>query len=182
MSISESNSLLGDFTIFGFTRDPGFVKDHLSVRLGITPQTIAIGSAGQFFFYTSYGDVAESEEAVVLKLGFLRSKTKSALNARQLLEQKLVGPRSIDVDAFSGNGLVVGISKTEPVFSVFQTLMAVPQLYYSVSGDGIICSDVLRCIVSLLPQRELNEAILATSFSISLMFAVLLLTSEGWIV
>ena len=101
---------------------------------------------------------------MVLKLGFLRSTTKSALNAHQLLEQKLVEPRSIDVDAFSGNGLVVGFSKTEPVFSAFQTLMSVPQLYYSVSSEGILCSDVLRCIVSLLPQRELNEAILPQHF------------------
>ena len=160
MSTLRSNLSLGDFTVFGFTRDPNFLKQRLPVRLGITPRTIQIGSMGQFFFYTSYGDVAESEEGLVLKLGFLRSNTKSALTARQLLEQKLVEPRSIDSDAFSGNALVVGLSKTEPVFSVFKTLLAVPQLYYSVSEDGILCSDVLRCIISLIPRCELNEAIM----------------------
>jgi len=159
-----SNILFGDFTIFGFTRDPGFVKDRLPVRLGITPRTIEIGSLGQFFFYTTYGDVAESEEAVVLKLGFLRSTTKSALNAQQLLEQELVKPRSINTDAFSGNGLVVGLSKTEPVFSAFQTLMSAPQLYFSASSDGIFCSDVLRCILRLMPHCELDTAILPQHF------------------
>src|SRR5512141_2471810 len=133
MSIVESTSQFGDFTVFGFTRDPGFMKQRLSARLGIAPRTIDFGSLGQFFFYTSYGDVAESEEAVVLKLGFLRSTAKSTLKTQQLLEQKLVEPRSINTNAFSGNGLVVGISKTEPVFSAFKTLMSVPQLYFSVS-------------------------------------------------
>src|SRR5512141_1113419 len=164
MSNVGTISQLGDFTIFGFTRDRGFVNDWLSIRLGITPQTIEIGSLGQFFFYTSYGDVAESEEAVVLKLGFLRSTTKSALNVRQLLEQKLVEPRSINTDAFSGNALVVGFSKNEPVFSAFQTLMAVPQLYFSASSDGIFCSDVLRCILRLIPHCELDESILPQHF------------------
>ena len=161
---SRTNTQLGDFTIFGFTRDPGYLDHRLFPRLGITPKTIPIGSIGYFFFFSSYGDVAESEEAVVLKLGFLRSKTKSALNARQLLEQKLVEPRSIDLDAFSGNGLVVALSKTEPIFSVFQTLMAVPQLYYSESEDVIIFSDILRCILSLIPHCELNETTIIHHF------------------
>lgn len=154
------NSPLSSFTVFGFSRDPSYVKGRLTNQLGITPHTFQIGSLGQFFLYTSFGDVAESDEAVVFKLGFLRSTTKSALTAPQLLAQKLVEPRTINADAFSGNGLVVGFSKTEPVFSAFQTLMSVPQLYYSVSSDGILCSDVLRNIVNSLPSRELNEAVL----------------------
>jgi asparagine synthetase B (glutamine-hydrolysing) len=158
------NSPFGDFTVFGFTRNPDLCLQQLSVRLGITLQGIQIGSLGQFFYYTSYGDVAESEEEVVLKLGFLRSTTKSVINARQLLDQKLVGPKSIDNSAFSGNALVVGISKTEPVFSAFKTLMAMPQLYYAVSDDGILCSDVLRCIVRSIPHCELDEAILPQHF------------------
>ncbi len=160
----ERTSPTGDFTIFGFTRDPGFVKDYLSTRLGVHPQTFQIGSAGQFFCFSSSGEVAESEETVVLKLGFLRSTAKSSLTARQLLEQKLVEPRSVRADTFSGNGLVVGLSKTEPLLSVFQTFMALPQLYYFISQDGIICSDVLRCVVRLLPQRELNETIVPQHF------------------
>jgi asparagine synthetase B (glutamine-hydrolysing) len=164
MSTIRSNSTFGDFSVFGFTHDPVFLNQRLSVQLGITPQTFKIGSLGQFFFYTSYGDVAESQEAIVFKLGFLRSTTKSPLNAQQLLEQKLVGPWSIKSEAFSGNGLVVSLSKTEPAFSAFQTLMAVPQLYYSLSDDGILCSDTLRCLVNLIPHCELNEAILPQHF------------------
>ena len=164
MATIEVKSSDGDFTIFGFVRDPEFLHRFFPVRLGINPQTIAIGSLGHFFYYSSYGDFAESEEAIVFKLGFLRSTTKSALNAKQLLEQKLVGPGAINTNAFSGNGLVVGISKTEPVFSVFQTLMAVPQLHYYRSSDGILCSDAMRWIINLIPNRKLNEAIIPQHF------------------
>jgi asparagine synthetase B (glutamine-hydrolysing) len=164
MSAIKSNSMFGDFTTFGFTSSPGLLKDRFPIRLGITPRIIQIGSLGQIFFYSSSGEIAETEETVVIKLGFLRSTAKSTLNAHQLLEQKLVGPRSININGFSGNGLVVGLSKTEPVISVFQTLMAIPQLYYFVSKDGIICSDVLRCLVRLMPHCELNEAILPQHF------------------
>ncbi len=164
MSSINTSLATGDFTIFGFTRNPHFIEQRLENQLGINPKAYQIGALGQMFFYSSYGDVAESEEALVLKLGFLRSKTKSALNAEQLLKQKLVRPRSIDTDGFSGNGLVVGLSKTEPIFSAFQTLMGVPQLYYYKSDDGILCSDVLRIITKLIPKCELNEAILPQHF------------------
>lgn len=164
MSLLNTNLLSGDFTIFGFTRNPQFIEQKLQVQLGIKPEIFQIGYLGQIFFYSSYGDVAESQETLVLKLGFLRSKTKSTLNARQLLDQKLVGSRIIDTDGFTGNGVVVGLSKTDPVFSVFQTIMSVPQLYYSESEDGIICSDVLRIIIQLIPKRELNTAILPQHF------------------
>ncbi len=164
MTASGFKAATGDFTIFGFTRNPHFIEQRLENQLGINPKAYQIGALGQMFFYSSYGDVAESEEALVLKLGFLRSRTKSALNAEQLLKQKLVRPRSIDTDGFSGNGLVVGLSKTEPIFSAFQTLMGVPQLYYYKSDDGILCSDVLRIITKLIPKCELNEAILPQHF------------------
>lgn len=159
-----SATQMGDFTIFGYSRNAEGMKEQLRQQLGIEAQTIQIGSAGQFYFYSSYGDVAESEETLVLKLGFLRSPTKSVLNAQQLLEQNIISPRSINVDAFSGNGLVACISKTEPIFSVFQTLMAVPQLYYAATEHEIVCSDVLRSIVQVLPRCEINEAILPQHF------------------
>lgn len=162
--IQNKKTPSGDFTIFGFTRDPGFIQSRLSPQLGITPYSIEIGSVGWFYYYSTYGDIAESEETIVLKLGFLRSTAKSPLTARQLLDQKLAGSRSIKFDNFSGNGTVIALSKTEPVFTVFHTLMAVPEIHYSSSSDGIICSDVLRCILSVMPQIEINETILPQHF------------------
>lgn len=156
---------LGDFTIFGFTRGPQeFMKQRLLTRLGITPKSIEFGRDAHLFFYTSYGDVAESDEAIALKLGFVRSPTLSPLSTRQLLEQRIVGPGFINNSAFRGNALIACLSKIEPAFSIFKTLIAVPQLYYSVSSTGIVCSDTLRCILNMMSRAELNEDVLPMHF------------------
>ena len=42
--------------------------------------------------------------------------------------------------------------------------MAVPQLYYSVSLGGIVCSDILRILIQVLPNVELNEDVLPQHF------------------
>ena len=98
MGLIGSNLPFGDFTVFGFTCDPGFVKHTLTKRLGIIPKIFEIGSLGQFYFYSSYGDVSETDEVLVLKLGFLRSTTKSPLTSQQLLVQRLVEPQTIRAD------------------------------------------------------------------------------------
>ena len=77
---------LGDFAVFGFNKEFNYLlKRRFADRLKLIPRSIEFGTAGSFFFYTSYGDVAESEEAIALKLGSLRSLTLSSLSAQQLL-------------------------------------------------------------------------------------------------
>ena len=165
MTDRELHPQIGDCTIFGFTPDPERVlKRRMPLRLGVTPRSLPVGDRGHLFFYTSYGDVAESDEAIILKLGFARSPTKSPLSAQQLLDQKIVTPKFANPDALRGNALVVCFSKTLPLFSAFKTLCAIPQLYYWVSDDGIICSDRLRCIVSLMQRAELNSDALPMHF------------------
>ena len=149
---------IGDFTIFGFTQNPeGFLQRQVPDRLGVTPRSFEFGSSGAFFFHTTYGEVAEGEEALVLKLGFLRSPEGTALSAQQMLEQRIVQPNAIDNERMRGNALVVCLGKKEKSFSAFKTLLGVPQLYYTQVEGGMICSDRLRCIVQLLDQVDLNE-------------------------
>jgi asparagine synthetase B (glutamine-hydrolysing) len=156
---------LGDLTVFGFTQDPdGFVKHRLPARLGITPRTIDFGTAGHFFFHTSLGDVAESEEAIALKLGFVRSPTMSPLSAQQLLAQKTVQSHSIDHSAFRGNALVACFSKIKPCFSVYQTILAPLPLYYTCLDKGILCATDPRCLLALLEGVELNEDVIPMHF------------------
>jgi asparagine synthetase B (glutamine-hydrolysing) len=155
----------GDFTIFGFVKEPeGSLERRLSERLGIVPRTIDFGNAGHFFFHTSYGDVAETEQAIVLKLGFVRSQVKSPLSAQQLLDQKIATPERIDHDALRGNTLVACFGKTEAKFVAFKNLLSLPQLYFWVSGDELIGSDNLRCLVAALDRVELNEDIIPFHF------------------
>ena len=155
----------GAFTIFGFAQEPeDLLKHRLRQRLGVVPRTLDFGTAGRFFFYTSYGDMAETEQAIVLKLGFVRSPAKSVLSARQLLDQKIVTPQGIDHTALRGNALVACFSKTAARFAAFKNLMSLPQLYYWTSGDEWIGSDSLRCLISILDRVELNEDILPFHF------------------
>lgn len=165
--MTKSNSAIptGDFTIFGFTKKPERqVEDHLSGRLGITPITLDLGNAGCLFFYTSYADVVESEEAIVIKLGFLRSPTQSPISAKDVLWEKMIQPFQVDSTAFRGNALLAYLSKNKPLFSVFRTLIAVPQLYYHTSENGIICSDRLRCVTNVIDHVELNQEVLPMHF------------------
>lgn len=156
---------LGAFTIFGFTQEPeNLLKRRLSERLGIVPRMIDFGNAGHFFFYTSYGDVAETERAIVLKLGFVRSPTKSPLSAQQLLGQKIATPQRIAHDALRGNALIACFDKTEAKFVAFKNLLSLPQLYYWMSGDELIGSDNLRCLVDVLDRVELNEDMIPFHF------------------
>ena len=138
----------------------GFLKRRLSVRLGITPRTLDFGTAGHLFFHTSCGEVAESEEMITFKLGFVRTPTMSPLSAQQLLSQKIAQPRTIDSNAIRGNALVACLSKTEPCFSTYETLMALPQLYYVCSDEHIVCATALRPLLALLDQLPRHMAYL----------------------
>ena len=132
------------FTIFGFSKEPeNLLKRRLSERLGVVPTTLDFGNAGHFFFYAPYGDVAETEQALALKLGFVRSPAKSPLSAQQLLAQRIVTPQQIDAAAIRGNSLVACFSKTDPRFVAFKSLMSLPQLYYWASDGELIGSDNL---------------------------------------
>jgi len=155
----------GAFTVLGFTKQPeSLVERRWSDRLSVSPRIIDFGNAGRFFFHASYGDIAESEQAVVLKLGFARSPTKSPLSAQQLLDQGIVAPQRIDHDAIRGNALIACFSKTEAKFVAFKTLLSLPQLYYWMADDELICSDNLRSLVNILDRVELNEDIVPFHF------------------
>jgi asparagine synthetase B (glutamine-hydrolysing) len=159
-------SQLGSFTVFGFTRSPKPL-DEWPARLGIAPRTIDFGDWGRFFFYASYGDAEETEEAIALKLGFIRSADGSPLPTRHLVNRGIVSPDKIDHRALRGNALVACLGKTEASFSVYQTLLSAYQLHYSVSGEEILCSDSLRCLAAVLGHVELNEDVIPCHFGLS---------------
>jgi asparagine synthetase B (glutamine-hydrolysing) len=154
----------GDFTVFGFTQKPDLVRHKLSNKLGIAPRVIELGSRGRLFLYTSCGDVAETETAIALKLGFVRSSPTTPLSAQQLLNQGTVSPHKISHTELRGNAIVACFSQVEPTFSVYQTLLALPQLYYHVSDKEILCADNLRCLIALLERKQLNEEAIPMHF------------------
>jgi asparagine synthetase B (glutamine-hydrolysing) len=156
---------LGSFTVFGFTKSAANIHQW-SDRLGVTLRSIDFGDWGHFFFYSSYGDIKETEEVIALKLGFARSPAGSHLSTRQLINQKTVTPQMINHRALRGNALIACLGKTKASFCVYQTLMSAYQLHYSMSGEDILCSDSLRCLVGALGHVELDEDLIPWHFAL----------------
>lgn len=162
---NKSNHRFGDFTIFGITQEPqAFLQHKLPTRLGISPRTIDFGDAGHFFFYTSYGDVAETDELIVLKLGLIHACQGSPLSAQQLLDAGFVSPSQIKADELRGNSLIACFSKIAPQFSVYKTLLSMPQLYYSTHSQALLCTDGPRPHLALLDQVEASEDAIVQHF------------------
>lgn len=159
--MTDAISLIGDFSIFGYTKNfEGSLKRRINDKLGILPRTISLGNAWEFFLHTTYGDMGETNDAIAIKLGFLRSVDKCPMTAQSLLATRLVGPGFIHSNEICGNGLIICLGKSDAKFAAFKTLLGVPQLYYAQLDEGIICSDRLKCIVQLLDRVELNEDII----------------------
>lgn len=165
MTMKNSITSFGDFTVYGFTRRPGSFSQHrLPARLGVVPRVIDFGSAGHFFFYTSYGDVGETEEVISLKLGLLHSPGGDSISAQELLDQGLISPRSVNADKLRGNALVACFSKTSPEFSVYKTLLSVPQMYFTQLDEGMLCADGPKPLLALLDRVAVNEKVLPQHF------------------
>lgn len=148
---------LGDFAVFGFTQDNNqFLQHRLPERLGITPRTINFGPAGYFFFHTTFGDMAESEEMVALKLGSVRSPDRTPLSTRQLLDQKALTSDNVNPAAFRGSALLACFNKHKPEICAYQTLLVTPPLFYSRLNSGLICATDIRCLLALLDRVELH--------------------------
>ena len=161
--MNNHHPVAGAFTLFGFTRDPRR-PSWIAEKLGVKLRTFPAGSAGQFFFFTSDGESFEADDVVIIKVGFLRSSARSPLNAVQFYQQNLAAPGFIQTDRFSGNGLVIAISKDEPRFSAFETLLSAPQLNIYETPDEILCSDALGCLTRLLKDCEPDPSILPQHF------------------
>ncbi|MBN1486667.1 MAG: hypothetical protein JW981_03430 [Anaerolineae bacterium] len=155
----------GSFSLLYYVKDPlPSLRYRLSRFLNAKPLIIDFGNEGQFFLYTSYGAVAQDNDSIIFKAGFIRSLEKFPLSTDTLLEQKIVTSDGINSDALRGNALLAGISKLSPQFTVFKTLLSQYQFYYWASDGEFIASDNMRCLLSLIPSIEMNEAVLPFHF------------------
>ena len=165
MDLQAEPSSIGDFSVFGYCKNfENSLKKRFIEKLGVSPHRISLGNAGDLFYYTSYGDVAETNEAIVVKLGFMRSLEKSPLTSESILEKNLIGPGFIRSSEMLGNGLIYCFSKTSPKFVAYKSMLGVPQLYYYDLHGEVICSDRLSCLVKLLDRVELNEDVVPMHF------------------
>ncbi len=166
--LEDQANQFGDFALFGFSQDlTGSLLEKFRY-LGIAPRTINYGRAGTFYFFTTYGDVAETDELLGLKLGFIRTPGMNSLSTGALLTQKLIDSSSVQSDRLRGNAVIACFNKTTPEFSIYQTVFATPQLYYTAYNGSILCSSSQRCLVNLLDRLELNEAAIPFHFMFQL--------------
>jgi asparagine synthetase B (glutamine-hydrolysing) len=114
------------------------------------------GAQGTIFLLTNHLDVAQSEEMLVLKLGFAHSPSWEALDARALMERGSVTHFGINHEDIHGNTLIVGVNRQKPSFSIFQSLTATSQAFYWEGGDTLLLSDSLRLLIRLVSPLELN--------------------------
>ncbi|MFC1681203.1 asparagine synthase-related protein [Pseudomonadota bacterium] len=133
-------------------------------QCGIVCKTLNFGEAGQFYFHTTYGDLGESEEDLVLKLGFARSSDSVSLSAVELLRSKLLSPRAVAVDELRGNAILICLSKVQPEFLIYKTLLAPQPLCFTEVMGEILCSTSQRCLLHLLDEVVLNEDVLPYHF------------------
>jgi asparagine synthetase B (glutamine-hydrolysing) len=163
--INMHPSLLGDFTIFGFTKNPKtFLDEEIPSRLGIIPNRIDIGTAGSIFFFTSYGDWTETDDSITIVLGLVKSPCHSRLKSQDLIRQRIAIPNGIESNRIWGNATVICLSKIEPRIAAFLTLLSVSQLFYSQLDDGFLCADNLKGLVSLLGHPAVNEEAIPMHF------------------
>ncbi len=159
------DNTLGDFSIFGFTRQPReIILRAFSDRLGATPRLIEFGNEGSLYFHSTYAEIAESETAILIKWGLARSENYTPLSAQETLRRGLIGPASAEASALHGNALFAYISKVEPTFLVYKTLLAVPQLYYSASDAQVACADRLKPLIRIMGRVELDESAVPMHF------------------
>ncbi len=163
MNIESSD--LGFYSVFGITeRNQEWLTNYFSKTVGIIPRVITYSNNRSLFYFTNYGDLAETGNTITIKLGFIRSAAGVPLSSQELLGQQLVKPDGIKVDQLTGNYLLAAFSRSEPRFSVYQSIMALPQLYYTSWEGGILCSTNTRVLVNLLQKVEFDDKIIPTLF------------------
>ena len=157
---------LGNVTILGVTPKTAQSIDHnFQTMFGFRPRIVDYGSAGRLFFYTNQGDLVKNKEVIALKRGHVRNLQYSPLSTQQLLDQKILTPKHVEVDDFSGNAQLICASLTEPALTIYQTFMALPQLFYTSNRDGtyIYASDY-RALLILSDRVEVDEDIVPMFF------------------
>ncbi|HLF25335.1 MAG TPA: asparagine synthase-related protein [Anaerolineae bacterium] len=147
------------FVVFGWVRQPWLLPAGLADwarQLGFAYFSWEYGQRGTLFLLNSHPDLAQAEEALIVKQGFARTESFEPLSAHELGSSGRAGPYGIKYQAIHGNPLIVSVSRREPAFCVYQSLPSISQIYYTRNHDRIICSDTLRHLVPLAGKLELN--------------------------
>ncbi len=145
-----------------------WLNGHFSDRLGITPAGFSYPNNDLCFYSTNHGELQETDEAVYLKIGFVRSPDGLPLVIDRNKEQRL-NPADFPKGFISGNGHLIRFYKHEPRLAIFMTFMATSQVFYMLWEGGILCATDMRVLLRLADGVRLDEE----AVPMHLMFRVL---------
>ncbi len=155
--------MLRPSAIFGYSPDPSFTL-RTEKQVGELQRTLDYGTAGRLLLRCTGGQIAESETTLILQFGHLRRADGSPIGPRELCRAQLVTPTTVCAQELRGSAWVAAFSKHEPQFLVYQTLMALPQLYFARVGEAIVGASDLRSVLAGLPTVELDPEALPMHF------------------
>ncbi len=156
---------IGSFTVFGVTKRP--VRLIGNTGLGeaeTTALAIPLGGEYHLFLRTPASNLVKTNGVIALKLGFIRSPSGEILSPADLLAQRVATPQLIDCEEVEGDAVIGCFHLQEPRFSLFRTLLGVPDLYYWAADGEILCSDNLKALIALLPTPQLDPKVLPMHF------------------
>lgn len=159
-AILDNHTTIGEPRAFviGYSKDPAFVfmiKQFAKER-NMPFTAWDYGRSGTLFLLNSHPDCAQSEDYMVIHLGFSRSETREMLTSQDLVSSDYTGMHGINHKKIHGNPTLVCIDQSKPTFWVYQGLASISQLYYWQTQDTFLGSDSLRFAAGLSRQLELN--------------------------
>jgi asparagine synthetase B (glutamine-hydrolysing) len=162
----SSNSVSNAFMVWGLIQNPipRELGDKLQMLGGLLHK-VELGHDRYFVFSEPpYIDWVETDDMLGVKVGLARIDNEiTSMSA--LVDKGLVTSNEIDYDKIDGNTLILNLNKREGRLSVYKTLLAVPDMYYTSADSYIICTNNLGLMRELLPDRlDVNPVALPLHF------------------
>lgn len=151
-------SPLTRFVVFGCSKDANFIEKVAAIGQNRPSQFFRwdYGRLGTIFLSNSHPDIAQSDEFLLIRLGFSRSASQAPLFSKNLLLPPYLNEKGIRHDVIHGNPMVICVSQHQPVFWVYQSLPCISQMYYWRDETTFVCSDTLRILTGLMAPLEIN--------------------------
>jgi asparagine synthetase B (glutamine-hydrolysing) len=121
---------------------------------GISYTVRDFGPRGTLFLIHSHPDVANTEEASLIKLGLAHTAELEPLSAGDLLVGDYVSPAGLPRGGIGGGTTTICMGQHAPALSVYQSLTSTSQIYYWQGRDWLICADTLRYLVAMVNTLE----------------------------
>ena len=165
MSSGSINQFNQTFFAFGLMTEPLDPLLGEKIRdLGDKCYTFPLEGIG-FFFYTSpeYVDLAQTEEMVWIRLGFVHDG-QHLVSMQEILNLGWAGRQGVNAEKISGSATLIGFQKHKPNCFIYCNLISPPLIYYWRKDGNLLVTDNLHLMKNLLPEPQLNTDVVAQHY------------------